>query len=455
MKIAVLGASGFIGRRLVPLLTAEGHHVVAIGRNAATLPIGDGVEAVAVDVADETRLADALAGAEAVYYLVHSMAGGDRFVRRDRALAESFARAARRAGVRRVVYLGALGHGDLSAHLASRQEVGAVLHDAAPGFVELRAAVILGAGSISFEMLRSLVERLPAMVCPRWVRTQISPVAVADMLRYLVGALAVTPGIYEVGIARATSYREMMDVFARARGLRPRLILDVPLLTLTLSSYWVDLVTPVDKRVSHALIESLAHEVIVRDDGRTRDAFGFDPMPLDDAMLAALDEQLHAISDGLLDLSAGSTDGVHVVRIEHPIPAADEAGARADLAEIGGDLHWYGLAWAWWLRLTLGRLVGERWSLGRPKMLEPGTAVDWWEIQAAGPGLIALRARWWGSGDAWLGYRVRDGRFRQVAAFRPRGIPGLLYWGLLRPVHGMVFRGMARHRLTRARRRRA
>ena len=248
-----MGANGFVGRELSVALVEAQYDVIALSRRAPEIA---GAEGRSVDVADEAALQTALAGCEVAFYLVHSLSSED-FRARDRQLAEGFGRAAAAVGLRRIIYLGGLGHDPESEHLVSRQEVGTALASGDVPVVELRAAVVLGAGSISFEMLRYLTERLPFMVCPRWVRTAIQPIASADMIRYLIGAIDVEPGVYEVGGADVTSYREMIAAYATARGLRRRRIVDVPYLTPRLSSYWLDLVTPVDRRVSHALIESL------------------------------------------------------------------------------------------------------------------------------------------------------------------------------------------------------
>ena len=451
MRLAIAGASGYVGRTLVSHLAEQGHDVVAIGRRLDALPAGERIVRAAVDVADADALAGALTGVDAAYYLVHSMAGPS-FERRDAELARAFAHAAAEARVGRIVYLGALGGGELSRHLASRHEVGAALASTGVAVVELRAAVILGAGSISFEMLRYLVERLPAMVCPRWVRTRIEPVAERDVFAYLVRALGVEPGVYEIGCGEVTSYRELMDIYTGERGLRKRLILNVPLLTLRLSSYWVDLVTPVDRRVSHTLIESLASEVVVSDHARTRAAFGNAPTPLPAAVRAALDDQLAQISGDLLDRAPGLRDGVYTVRLMYPIDRSAAEAARRQLADVGGDLRWYGLPWAWRLRLALGNLLGEDNRLARPSRLEPEVAADWWTVDRASGNELVLRSRAWVTGESWLGYAVReDSSLVQAAAFRPKGIPGLLYWKLLRPIHATVFRAMARSRVKRAR----
>ena len=217
-RIAIAGASGYVGRLLANQLAGAGHQVLALARHPDTLPTGERISAVAVDVADPEATAHALAGADAAYYLVHAMAGGTGFEARDRELAAAFGRAAKAAGVGRIIYLGALGRGDLSAHLVSRQEVGAVLAASGVPVVELRAAVILGAGSISYEMLRSLTERLPVMVCPRWITTRLQPLAECDLLDYLAGSLVAPSGVYEIGTPDVTDYGTMMRVLRRGEG---------------------------------------------------------------------------------------------------------------------------------------------------------------------------------------------------------------------------------------------
>ena len=361
MRIAVIGASGFVGRALSTALTMAAHDVIAIARSPTEIP---GTRSVTVDVADEDGLRDALSGCEIAYYLVHSLGIGD-FRDRDRRLAESCGRAAAGAGVGRIVYLGGLGHDPESEHLVSRQEVGTALACNHVAVVELRAAVVLGAGSVSFEMLRYLTERLPFMVCPRWVRTALQPIALADVIRYLVGATDVEPGVYEVGGAEVTTYRDMIAAYTIARGLRRRRIVDVPYLTPRLSSYWLDLVTPVDRRVSHALVESLVTEVIVRDRARTDAAFGIEPIGLAAALAVALDDQSRALDQELLSRESGLLDGVYTVRVDLPIPDGTAARLDADLDRIGGSYNWYGLPLAWRARALLGRLVGEQWNLNR------------------------------------------------------------------------------------------
>ncbi len=443
MRIAVMGASGFVGRALSVELVAAGHEVIGLSRHRPEIP---GVEGRAVDVADGTALFDALTGCESAFYLVHSLSAGD-FRTRDRQLAEHFGRQAATAGVGRIVYLGGLGDEPESEHLSSRQEVGVALAIVHVPVVELRAAVVLGAGSISFEMLRYLTERLPFMVCPRWVRTRIQPIASADVVRYLMRALEVEPGIYEIGGAEVTSYREMIGAYATARGLRHRSIVDLPYLTPRLSSYWLDLVTPVDRRVSHALIESLVTEVVVHDRARTDDAFAIQPVGLADALSAALDDQAKALDHDLLSRESGLSDGVYTVRVSAPLSDQTSLRLDADLDRMGGSYDWYGLPFAWKVRAMLGRLVGERWTLSRPPALLEGQTVDWWDVTRRAPGVLVLRATSWFFGEAWFGYQGDPRALVQVGAFRPRGVPGFAYWKILQPVHRKVFRALVHHRV--------
>jgi uncharacterized protein YbjT (DUF2867 family) len=446
VRIAVIGASGFVGRALSIALTAADHDVIAIARHPPDIA---GAEARTVDVGDEMALRNVLSGCKVAYYLVHSLGTGD-FRERDRELAEGCGRAAAAAGVERIVYLGGLGHDPESEHLVSRQEVGAALACEHVAVVELRAAVVLGAGSVSFEMLRYLTERLPFMVCPRWVRTALQPIAQADVIRYLVAATDVEPGVYEIGGADVTTYREMIAAYASARGLRRRRIIDVPYLTPRLSSYWLDLVTPVDRRVSHALIESLVTEVIVGDAARTDAAFGIEPLGLADALTVTLDEQSRALDHELLSRDSGLRDGVYTVRVEQPILDDTSTSLEADLDRVGGSYEWYGLPHAWRARALLGRLVGEQWNLHRPQVIAPGAIVDWWYVARRDRTRLVLRSIDWFPGEGWLGYQITEHQLIQVGALRAKGIPGFLYWKALYPVHRRVFQALAAHRVDRA-----
>lgn len=449
---AVVGASGYVGGRLVAHLDASGRSVVALGRRVDRLP----ATAVRrpVDVADTAAVTAALVGVDSAYYLVHSMAGGADFSERDRTLAESFSAAAARAGVRRIVYLGGLGHRSLSEHLRSRQEVGVALASTGIEVVELRAAVVIGAGSISFEILRYLTERLPVMICPRWIMTRVQPIAERDLLHYLERAPDVPPGVYEIGGPEATTYRDMIATYAVVRGLPPRRIIDVPVLTPRLSAWWVDLVTPVDRQVSHALIESLTTDVVVEDPAPAATAFDVTPLGVADAIDAALEDQARRVSATLMTLQPGLRDGVYSMRSHADVAPEDLEGAKADLMRCGGDLWWYGLGWAWRLRILLGRLFGERLRLTRPAVVEEGAQVDWWRVAVKGEDTVVLTTTEWFCGEAWLGYKVGapdgQGRVEQVAALRPKGSLGLAYWRTLYPIHLVVLRVTCRRRARRA-----
>lgn len=448
MIVAIAGASGFVGRALTAHLLGRGHDVIALSRslNAASTE----ARTVAVDVGDEVATAGALEGVDVAYYLVHSMAGGRGFREVDLRLATTFGLAAAKAGIGRIVYVGALGNDPSSAHLASRHEVGLALASSGVAVVELRAAVVFGSGSISFEMLRYLTERLPAMICPRWVHTRIQPIALVDLLAYLDQSIDAPPGVYEIGGAEVTTYRDMISRYAHVRGLRPRRVIDIPWLTPHLSSYWVDLVTPVDRSISHALIESLVSEVVVVDPGPARRTFSVVPMGIESALRAALDDQDDEVSRSLFARCNGLIDGVYSVVTDVAIPPGTEDALVRDLGAVGGSFGWYGARPGWMARVVLGRPVGEHLRRRRPAVVAPGELVDWWRIAGTGPGELVLRSVGWFPGDAWLGYRSGRGTLRQVAAFRPRGVAGFLYWKLLAPVHRVAFSRMARHRIRRA-----
>jgi hypothetical protein len=284
-----------------------------------------------------------------------------------------------------------------------------------------------------------------------------------DLLAYLQQALDVVEGTYEIGSPQVTTYHDMMQCYAEVRGLRKRAIVKIPLLTPSLSARWVDFVTPVDQAVSHALIESLTNEVIVRDGARTSAAFDVRPMGVTDAIRMALTDQGARMPNRLFDLDEGLSDGIYVMRAEAQVPSERIAALRSDLTHCGGDLRWYGPRWPWRLRVFLGRLFGEDLRLHIPEEFHVGSVVDWWTIERLDANCLVLGTTAWFFGDAWLGYRVMSGprsttagdvpsqvRLVQVAAFRPRGVPGFVYWRLLRPVHRWVFRSMVTHRVRRA-----
>jgi uncharacterized protein YbjT (DUF2867 family) len=470
-RVLLTGASGYVGGRLLRRLEERGVAVRCLARRPEFVKprLGPNSEVVAGDVIRASTLPAALEGIDTAYYLVHSMGAppGVDFEAQDRRGAENFARAAKDAGVRRIVYLGGLGEesAELSAHLRSRHEVGRILRASGVPVIEFRASIVIGSGSLSFEMVRALVERLPVMVTPRWVRVVAQPIAIDDLLAYLEAALdldAEDSRTYEIGGADRISYGELMHEYARQRGLR-RLMIPVPLLTPRLSSLWLGLVTPLFARVGARLIESISHETVVRDD-RARKDFAIEPVSASQAIERAFvfEEREFAETRWSDALSAGGTDpalfsgygGVRRGRrladlrgISMPVPPA---AAFAPIRRIGGATGWYGFAFLWRLRGFLDLLsggVGLRRGRADPEHLRPGDTVDWWRVEVFEPDRrLRLRAEMKVPGRAWLEFEVlptENGcRIQQTALFDPSGLFGLLYWFALYPLHALVFRGM-------------
>jgi uncharacterized protein YbjT (DUF2867 family) len=466
MRILVIGASGYIGGRLVPLLAARGHELVLMSRDARSIAARFPQATVVVaDLLDPSTLPPALDRVEVAYYLAHSMGAGERgFAERDLQAARNFAQAARHAGVSRIVYLGGLGDDstDLSHHLASRHETGTELAAHGVPVTEFRAAVIIGSGSASFEILRHLTERLPIMITPRWVGTRCQPIGIADVLDYLVGALdhPEVTGVVEVGGPDVLSYGDMMRTYARIRGLR-RLMIPVPVLTPRLSSYWVNLISPVPAGIARPLIEGLRNEVVVRDAGPAQ-AFGLHPLPYRDAVGQAIDRiDRHDVEstwfDALAEPDRGSLSSVTsregmIVERRGRVVAAPPDRVFAEVERLGGEAGWPYANVLWTIRGLADRLVGGvGMRLGRrdPDRLRVGDALDFWRVEEVRrPTLLRLRAEMKVPGRAWLQYEVTategGSRLVQTAFFEPKGLPGLAYWYALYPVHGLIFRGTVR-----------
>ncbi|MER6361665.1 SDR family oxidoreductase [Kitasatospora sp. NPDC001527] len=484
-RCLVTGATGYIGGRLVPELLDAGHAVRCLVRDPDRLrdhPWRDRVEAAAGDVTRPESLTGAFDGVDVAYYLVHALGTGPGFETTDRAAAAAFGRAAAAAGVRRIVYLGGLAPagvpaGRLSPHLRSRVEVGRVLRASGVPTAELRAAVIIGSGSASFEMLRHLTERLPVMVTPRWVDTRIQPIAVRDVLRLLVGAATLPPGVnraFDIGGPEVLTYRRMMERYAAVAGLPRRLILAVPVLTPRLSSLWVGLVTPVPGSIARPLVESLRYEVVRGEHDLDRylppppdGGVGFDAAValalrrIQDADVATRWSSASlpgAPSDPLPtdpDWAGGSLyQDVRELRVD-----ADPAALWRVVEGIGGENGWYSFPLGWAVRGWVDRLVGGvglRRGRRDPARLRVGESLDFWRVEEIEPGrLLRLRAEMRLPGPAWLELTVApDGgggsRYRQRALFHPRGLAGHAYWWAVAPFHAVVFGGMARRITERA-----
>jgi uncharacterized protein YbjT (DUF2867 family) len=473
----VTGATGYVGGRLVPELLAKGYRVRCAARSPERLrdyPWSGRVEVVRADLTDAEDTRRALDGIEVAYYLIHALGSGRDFGETDRRTAEVFAAAAEEAGVRRLVYLGGLAPsaaGSVSEHLRSRAEVGEILLASGVPTVALRAAIVIGSGSVSFEMMRYLTERLPVMVTPRWVRSRIQPIAVRDALRYLAGCAALPPEVnrsFDIGGPDVLTYEQMMQRYAAIAGLRPRRIRPVGLLSPRLSSLWVGFVTPVPGGIARPLVESLRHEVVCHE----HDIAEYVPDPPEGLIGFGQAVRLALKRIGTDDVatrwSSASVPGapsdplptdpdwaggsLYVDLRESPVDASGESLWRV-IESIGGDNGWYSWPLAWTARGVFDRLVGGvglRRGRRDPYRLRVGDSLDFWRVEELAPGrLLRLRAEMRLPGLAWLDLSVdqRDGRtwFRQRALFHPRGLPGQLYWWGIRPFHGIIFGHMQRN----------
>ena len=463
--VLLTGATGYVGGRLLRALENAGHRVRCLARRPAYLggKTGFRTEVVEGDVFDRKSLAGALDGVRTAYYLIHSLGEGASFAAADRRAASGFAEAAREAGLARIIYLGGLGRQEagLSAHLRSRQEVGDALRASGVPVVEFRAAIIIGSGSLSFEIIRALVERVPVMVAPRWVRTLTQPIAIEDVVQYLVAAAEREPGpgrIFEIGGADQVTYGDILMEYARQRGLR-RLIIPVPVLTPRLSSLWLVLVTPVHARAGRLLIEGLRNPTLVEDNAALT-AFPVRPMGMKQAIARALENEDHefaetrwsdALSSGASVRSwAGVRFGARLVDSRVVRVAAPPARAFAPIRRIGGATGWYYANWLWRLRGFLDTLaggVGLRRGRKNPEWVEVGDTLDFWRVEAFQPGRrLRLAAEMKVPGRAWLEFEVEgdadSSTIRQTAIFDPAGLAGLLYWYVAYPLHRLMFRGM-------------
>ena len=466
MRILVIGASGYIGGRLVPLLLQRGHALTLAGREPVRLSERfPGTRTLRADLLDPASMTAAVEGIDVAYYLAHSMAAGEAgFAERDLQAARDFATAAARAGVGRIIYLGGLGDDatDLSHHLASRHAVGAELAAHGVAVTEFRAAIVIGSGSASFEMLRQLTERLPVMITPRWVKTRCQPIGIRDVLDYLCGALdrPEVQGIVEIGGPDVLSYGDMMLTYARLRGLR-RLMIPVPVLTPRLSSYWVGFISPVPSGIARPLIEGLRNEVVVRDPGPAS-MFPVRTLPYAETLQLAIDRtDRHAVETTWFDARSapgrqrlaleGSREGMIVDRHSQHVDASPER-VFAEVEHLGGQTGWPYANLLWRIRGLVDRLVGGvGMRLGRrdPVSLREGDALDFWRVEELRrPELLRLRAEMKVPGRAWLQYEVvpsgAGSTLVQTAFFEPKGLGGLAYWYLLYPVHVLIFRGSVR-----------
>ena len=471
--VFVTGATGYVGGRLVPALLEAGYRVRCLVREPRKLAARPWrqhpqLDVVTADLTDREAVATALAGCQAAYYLVHSMiATGGTYADRDRDLAHGFAEAAHAAGLPRIVYLGGLGEmgADLSEHLMSRRQVEEELASTGIPVTTFRAAMIIGSGSASFEILRYLVERLPIMVTPKWVTTECQPVAIADVLHWLVRCLSVpetTGKTLEIGCDRALPYLDLMRIMAEELGLRRRIILPVPVLTPRLSSLWINLVTPVSYRIARPLAEGLKNRVVVTDD-TTQRLMPHRPLAAREAIqraLAKIERQAVETRWSVAGPVPGdpSWAGGTVFTDERTVDIeADPASVYAAVCRIGGGNGWYAGDILWRIRGWLDTLVGGpglRRGRRHPEQVEFGETLDFWRVVGIDRDRsLSLRAEMKLPGEAQLDFKINSlevttdsplTRLVMTARFRPRGLFGLLYWYSVVPLHEIVFGGMLR-----------
>jgi uncharacterized protein YbjT (DUF2867 family) len=464
-RVLLTGATGYVGGRLLRRLEASGRPVRCMARRPEALlgRVSEQTEIVRGDILESHSLREALAGVSCAYYLAHSMAASRRFAEEDRQGAENFAAAARAEGVRRIVYLGGLGADEnLSTHLASRHEVGQILRESGVPTIEFRASIIIGSGSVSFEIVRSLVDRSPVLLIPRWVVSRTQPIAIEDVLAYLLAALDLEldeSRIFEIGGPDGVAYADVMREYARQAGLG-RALIRIPLVTPRISAWWLSIVTPLYASIGRALVESLRHDTLVRDE-LAREVFPIRPRGFRQAIERALANEDREFAEtrwsDALSTSAprnwgGVTLGQRLVASRKLTVAASPHQAFAPIQEIGGKTGWYYADTFWRLRGLVDKIaggVGLRRGRRDPVRLAVGDTLDFWRVEAFEQDrLLRLEAEMRVPGRIWLQFEV-DGdeaasTLCQTAIFDPHGLTGLAYWYALYPVHYVIFQGMLR-----------
>ncbi len=464
MNVLVLGATGYVGGNLVPRLIERGHSVRCLVRDRRKLagkPWLDSVEILEGDVLLPESVGECMNDIHAVYYLIHSMAAGDRdFEELDRRAAWNVSQAASKAGVRRVVYLGGLGvrESERSPHLRSRHEVGDILREGSVPVTEFRAAVIVGPGSVSFEMIHYLVNRLPIMICPRWVYTRTQPIAIADVLRYLAECLEHEESVgrvLDIGGPQIITYQDMMLALAEVLGLR-RWLIRVPVLTPRLSSYWVNLVTPIKASIARALVEGLRSETVC-ENSDAEAMFAVEPMLFKDALRQAVARYGIPRHENDESGSVGSdvkpnAEASQILSDRREIDVkASASSAYGVISSVGGNNGWYFADWLWRLRGLIDRLLGGpgiRRGRKHPVRMGQGDTIDFWRAVLVTEGsYILLKAEMKVWGQAWLEFEIEEKDsssclIRQTAMYYPKGVVGLAYWYAVYPIHAVVFRGL-------------
>ena len=471
MKVLLTGATGYIGKRLLPVLLSEGHQVVCCVRDPERFNPPqyhlDQISVIQVDFLQPETMQRIPDDIEAAYYLIHSMSSDSDFSDLELKSAINFREALVNTGVKQVIYLsGIVNEDELSEHLASRLHVEEELKKGDYALTTLRAGIIIGSGSASFEIIRDLVEKLPVMIAPRWLDTKCQPIGVADVLNFLKGCLGHSSTFdrdFDIGGPDVLSYKEMLLGFARVRGLT-RKIWTVPVMTPRLSSYWLYFVTSTSYKLATALVDSMKVEVVCRDNDLAR-ILGIQPIDYKTALERAFEKikanevassWKDALSSGRLEMSI--SDFIEVPTfgcfIDKRVKEPKDRGDSIDrIWRIGGKTGWYYATWLWKVRGYLDKLwggVGLRRGRTNEDTLEAGDAVDFWRVLYANKdeGRLLLFAEMKLPGEAWLEFRMTAIGLEQTATFRPKGVLGRLYWYSVLPFHGFIFRGML-ERLTR------
>ncbi|MDO9486592.1 MAG: SDR family oxidoreductase [Actinomycetota bacterium] len=474
----VTGATGYVGGRLIPALLEQGFSVRVLARSPEKLrdiPWVNDVEVVAGDASEPTAVNSALTGVDVAYYLLHSLQQGSQLEDAEISMAQTFATAAAQQEIDRIVYLGGLvpplSEEKMSPHMRSRMNVGLTLRESGIPTIELRAAMIIGSGSASFEMLRYLTERLPAMITPRWVRTKTQPIAIRDVLRYLVACASFPDQLsrtFDVGGPDVLSYQQMMQLYAKVAGLKRRIILPINLLSPELSSHWVNLVTPVPRSIARPLVRSLKHVAVCSND----DIKAFVPDPPEG--LLSCEQAIRAALARVQDAKVTTRWSGASLRNtpSEPLPsdpdwsggslyndvrelqcAASQTALWRAVERIGGEHGWYAGNFLWRLRGLQDKVIGGvglRRGRRDPNTVMVGEPLDFWRVEERqAPSLLRLRAEMRLPGRAWLEFRVSanaDGTstLRQRAVFLPRGLAGHVYWWAVAPFHAFIFPPMAR-----------
>jgi len=480
MKVLVTGATGYIGGRLVPRLLDAGIEVRCMTRDPnrlALAPWRDRVRVVAADALDHWSLVPAIEGCDAAFYLIHSMGGSRNFADADRRAAANFTDAAGEAGLERIIYVGGLGAAgtELSEHLASRHEVAEILVGGSTPVTVLRAAVIIGSGSLSFEMIRHLTEVLAVMMRPRWIRTRCQPIGIRNVLAILISMLDDPEPVnreYDIGGPDILTYEEMMQAYAEVVGLRRRLVIPLPLFSARLSPWFVGLVTPVSADMARPLIDSVSHDVIVQKPSPP----GFHSLDM-----LSYRESVRLALVRIFYSSVETRWSDAIARPAAPMPGdpiwagekmyidrrvVESAAAAEDLlwavTRIGGDVGYYALNWAWRIRGWIDQMfggVGLRRGRRHPEELRVGEALDFFRVVEMDPERyrLALQAEMKVPGTAWLDWSIEEtpdgSRLTQSARMSPRGLLGRLYWYAMLPFHAPIFKLMVRRMARTAERR--